>query len=337
MGGGQSSASAKVRQSNVITSSGCESFTLQVGPDAKVALKTLHGEFISVEQDGAITTASSWGEKESFTMEHILTSRSGKVSFISAHGGYLRADWNGGWDANATKVSGWEAFMQVVASDGTVALQTFHGTYLSAALPSHPITGPNGTELGSSGAPPSHSSSDSSSDFSSDSSSGPETAIMNLITGQEFELRFDEDDTVGGLKRRVAGKYKIPQRFQSIVNGSEVVEDHVSVARLRCKDNKLRLRMVLVIPDIDHEAKKLKHQADRPDRNSEGLVFSLQKELLDEQQKVTEGVEKIISACGSTGDGTTGSDRPRGRRSQRTRGRFNRRRQQMASPGRDVE
>jgi len=369
MGGGQSHTSTNVRQSKECAGSGCESLKLEIGPDGRVTLKTLHGTFISVKQNGTVTTASSWGEEESFTLRKIPNSRSGKVSFRSAHGGYLRADWNGGWDAKAQEVSGWEAFTMVAASDGTVALKTFHGTYLSADPPSHPITGVDGTELDGIAASISESSSDSSSESSSDSSSGPEGVIVGLMSGHEFEVHLSEDDTVVDIKSRIARKWHIPQRSQKILSGSAVALDYMTVAELRGNEDKLRVQLVLQSlgsvynsMKMDGETKEVWRRAEfrrtvflaseatifgvpegetkevwRPGRDSEGQYFRLRRVLREEHQQATEGVAEIIRASSSAGDGTNGGDGRRGRRSQRARGRYNRRRQQMASPGRADE
>jgi hypothetical protein len=114
----------------------CESFVRIPNPDSSIAFQAAGSKkYLSVQPDGSVrASGSTIGPQESF---YVTNHADGTFSMRNlALGQYLTVTWPSAMRVvihnSATNVSGWETFRMIRMRHDTVALQTYHHTYVTA-------------------------------------------------------------------------------------------------------------------------------------------------------------------------------------------------------------
>ena len=105
---------------------------LQQTRDSHVALRSVHGKYLSAQPDGR----AMWDRPVADAWEyfHVEWRQNGKIALKGVHGMYVSAQDDGSVQINrrAAPPGGWEEFTVEDRGSNVVCLKSFHGKYLSA-------------------------------------------------------------------------------------------------------------------------------------------------------------------------------------------------------------
>jgi hypothetical protein len=101
--------------------------------EGKIALKSVHGKYLSAQPDGSYWNRDIASEWEYF---HLEKRQGDKITLKGAHGMYVSAQPDGEVQINrqAAPPTGWEEFTVEDRGNNVICLKSVHGKYLSAQM-----------------------------------------------------------------------------------------------------------------------------------------------------------------------------------------------------------